>query len=60
VSAINQNETAEGVNTEQENNIHENREQQQNVDSNLNPLTTVEDGNANENIRTIDENIHRG
>jgi len=58
VSAINQNETDEGVNTEQENNIHEGGEQQQNVDSNLSPLTTVEDGN--ENIQTIEENIPRG
>ena len=60
MSAINQNETAEGVNTEQENNIHENGEQQQNVDANLSPLTTVEDENGNENIQTIEENIHRG
>ena len=56
VSAINQNETSEGVNTEQENN--QNGEQEQNVDSNLNPLTTVEDGN--ENIQTTNENNHAG
>ena len=58
-SAINQNETAEGVNIEQENNNLENGEQQQDVRTNLSTLNTVEDCNGNENIEAVDDNIDR-